>query len=163
MSLRSVSLSVRRVASRSTHGPLLFGFLIIVLAGWPSSPLQAENGRDFSAMYDFRDVVPVDAQHVSVRLALQIQNHSGADVYAARLTLRDGLLEFKTLGEFEPLTLAYHQVQRLSQVFTVSPQELQRWQSGQPPRLMVEYQDAVGRRVMRPVELMRDRVVGERP
>jgi len=127
--------------------------LIIALAALPFAALAA-NGRDFSATYDVTHVATVDSQHVSVMLNLRLQNHSGADVTDAEVSLRDDLLEFKSLGVF-PLhvTLANHAVANLSGTFTVPAGYMTHWRSGPGPHVFVRFIDAHGHSISRPVKL----------
>ncbi len=132
--------------------------LRIILAGIifiAAQPAFAEHGRDFSARYDLKDEAPVGADHVSVTLSLRLQNHSGAAVADAEVSVQDCVPAFKTLGDFPGhLSLANHEVATLSGTFTVPTEYVTRWRTGQKPRIVVRFKSAAGRSIRRPVELL---------
>ena len=130
--------------------------LIIAILGLPSQTARAEGGRDFSAMYEVRDVSTIDATHVFLTLVLRLQNHSGAAVSDAKIVLRDGLPAFKSLGTFvERLTAADKAVVKFSGTFTVPAREFHAWVHGEGPRLEVQLVDSQGRTLRQPIEVVR--------
>lgn len=155
---------VRAILSRSRLRIILAGIIFIAA----QHPAVAEHGRDFSARYDLKDEAPVGADRVSITLSLRLQNHSGADVADAEVSLQDsvpalktlGVLQdsapaFKTLGVFPGhLSLANHEVTTLSGEFTVPTEYITQWRTGQKPRIVVRFKSAEGRSVHRPVELL---------
>jgi hypothetical protein len=129
--------------------------LMVAVLG-PSQTARAEGGRDFSAMYDVRDVSTIDPTHVFLTLVLRLQNHSGASVSDAKIVLRDGLPRSKSLGSFvQRLTAANKAVLKISGTFTVPTREFHTWARGQGPRLEVELVDSNGRTLRRAVEATR--------
>jgi hypothetical protein len=134
----------------SAAGVLVSGLLVFT-----SNPVAfAEDGRDFSAFYDVRDIVPIDSEHVSITLVLQLQNHSGADVDAAELSLRDSLQPLDRFGSFPDLVrAANHEVIRLSAMFVITTRESDAWSRGARPQLLIEYRDTNGEPQSRYVEL----------
>jgi len=133
---------------------IILAVLIVALAALPSA--FAENGRDFSASYDLRDVSPSGADHVRVTLSLRLQNHSGADVADAEVSLQDSVRAFKTLGVFaEHVSLANHEVAKLSGTFIVPTQYVAQWRTGRRPQVVVRLMSANGHSMHpRPVELL---------
>jgi hypothetical protein len=115
----------------------------------------AENGRDFSASYDLKDVSPVAANQVSVTLSLRLQNHSGADVADAEVSLQDIVQESSALGVFPMhLSLMNHAVAKLSGAFIVPTRYVTQWRTGQGPRIVVRVVSDTGHAIRRPVELL---------
>ena len=133
----------------------MLAVVIITIAGTPAA--YAENGRDFSARYDITNVSPVGANQVSVTLSLRLQNHSGADIADAEVSLQDqdSALEFKSLGVFPThVTLANHSVANVSGTFLVPAPYVTQWRTGARPRVIVRFMSAQGRWSRRPVELL---------
>ena len=127
-------------------------------------PAFAEDGRDFSAIYDFKNVEVVDPTHVSVTLVLRLQNHSGADVAAGQVSLRRGMNPSQSYGAFSTsVTVANRAVTKLTGTFVVDAEEYQLWQSGPSPMLRIDYGDGEGRPMLRPVEVVRRRGMGDVP
>jgi hypothetical protein len=116
----------------------------------------AENGRDFSAMYDFFEVTAVDTAHVSLTLVLQLQNHSGGYVANGTLALVDRLRPDRKPSTFaDTVTVADRRGVKVSGTLTIDTREYQDWQRGVPPALVIDFIDARGRKVERVVELAR--------
>jgi len=131
----------------------MLAVVVITIVGAPAA--YAENGRDFSARYDITNVSPVGANQVSVTLSLRLQNHSGADIADAEVSLQDSVLAFKTLGVFPThVSLANHSVANVSGTFLVPAPYVTQWRTGARPRVIVRFMSAQGRWSRRPVELL---------
>jgi hypothetical protein len=115
----------------------------------------AEHGRDFSASFDLKDVTPVGANRVSVTLNLRLQNHSGADIADAEVSLQDRMPALKSLGVF-PMhpSLANHGVATLTGTFMVPSRFVTQWRSGNKPGVVVRFRSAQGHLIHRPVEML---------
>jgi hypothetical protein len=129
--------------------------LLVVLSAWMPDAL-AENGRDFSAMFDIGPPTALDATHVSVRVFLRLQNHSGAYLTNATISLAERLVPGK---EGTPLvtgvTAAYRGIVKVSGTVAVGTEEYRRWQRGGQPSLVIRVPDRNGRQLDRPIELVR--------
>jgi hypothetical protein len=127
--------------------------------------VHADNGRDFSALYNFGSAQSADSTHVSVQLYLSLQNHSGAAVRnTAILLVQPGLLETDATEVASSVTVANRAVALVSGTLTIDSQEYQRWQRGQwTPLLYLRVTDAQGHQVDRRIELARRPGLGARP
>jgi hypothetical protein len=115
---------------------------------------SAKNGRDFGGMYSIVNTVNQGGDQVLVTLRVQLFNHSDADVSQAVVTLREN--GGGPLGTFQPVKLWRNHAQvRLTQQFVVPKHELQNWQKGAQPTLMVVTRDANGQRYDRFVQMSR--------
>ena len=118
---------------------------------------SAKNGRDFSGFYTISNVVDQGNQAL-ITLHVELFNHSDADVQQATVALREG--GGGQLGTFHVLkTWRNHGEVRLSQQFVVPKRELQNWQRGGQPALMVVTHDANGQRYDRFVQMSRRAVL----
>jgi hypothetical protein len=145
---------LKRLASRRLQG-LWVSCLIVVLSAWIANA-WGENGRDFSAMYDLGPATAVDPTHVSVKLSLRLQNHSGADLTNATIFLADRLRPGKIGMPLKTgVTAAYRGVAKVSGTVTVTTEEYGRWQRGGHPSLVIRVWARNGRQVDRPIELIR--------
>lgn len=114
---------------------------------------SAKNGRDFSGFYTVSNVADQGNQAL-VTLNVQLFNHSDADVQQAVVTLREN--GGGELGTFHALkTWRNRSEVRLTQQFVVPKRELQSWQRGAQPALMVVTHDANGQRYDRFVQMSR--------
>jgi hypothetical protein len=156
-SVQPHSLRLRQTVQKTLLGAWLAVVLIV--------PANADSGRDFSALYDFGSVHPVDSTHVSVQLYLARQNHGATGVSNTTIFLgQPGLLETDSTQVAGGVAVAYRTVARVSGTLTIDTQDYQRWQRGQwTPFLFVRVTDAQGRRIDRPVELVRRPGLGARP
>ena len=141
-----------RILSAQGLRIVLVGLTVTIMA-LPSA--FAEHGRDFSGSYDFKDVSPVGANEVSVTLNLRLQNHSGAEVADAEVSLQDSVPASKALGVFPMhLSLVNHAVAKLSGAFIVPTRYVMQWRTGQGPRVVVRFVSDTGHAIRRPVELL---------
>lgn len=126
---------------------------------------QADNGRNFSALYDFGSGHQVDSAHVSVPLYLSLQNHGAAGVTNTALVLsQPGLLETKSTQVAANVTVAHRAVASISGTMTIRAQDYQRWQRGQwTPLLYIRITDAQGHQSYQQVELARRPGLGAHP
>jgi len=132
---------------------VLSAVLIVTIMAQPAT--FAEHGRDFSASYDIKDVSLVGANEVSVTLNLRLQNHSGAEVADAEVSLQDSVPASKALGVFPMhLSLVNHAVANLSGTFIVPTRYVAQWRTGQRPRIVVRFMSDTGHAIRRPVELL---------
>jgi hypothetical protein len=139
------------------------GCLFVVLAAW-TPDARAEHDRDFSAMYDIGPATPVDATHVSVKLFLRLQNHSGASLTNATIALANRLMPGKAGTPLAGgVTAAYRGIVKVSGTVTVGTAEYRRWQHGGQPSLVIRVPNRNGRQVERPIELIRRPGVGAMP
>jgi hypothetical protein len=157
----------RHIEWRQAAGRGLLSFslscLLALLSVWNSNA-RAENGRDYSAMYDIGPATALDPTHVSVKLFLRLQNHSGTDLTNATITLADRLMPGKAGMLLKSgVTVAYRSIAKVSGTVTVGSEEYARWQRGGQPSLVIRVPDRNGRQVDRPIELVRMPGVGAMP
>ena len=125
--------------------------LCLILLG--ASLLPAEDGRDFAGFYMLGEITDLGDQ-VRVPLTVRVTNYSGVDVVAATITLEDSLLLGQSYGTFlPPVDIRYRESARVSGFFVIPRREYERWQTGPTPQLRIEFKDATGQTVQRPVEL----------
>ena len=110
------------------------------------------NGRDFSAFYRVSDV-SLSGETASLTLTLRLFNHTTADVSNATVVLRDMLIPTRNFGTFPNVNVPAGQTVHLTGTFQVPQREYQGWQQGRRPFLMIEYADATGNNVRRPIEI----------
>ena len=129
-----------------------FGILacLILLA---LSTASAKDGRDFAGFYEVSEVVEF-VEEFQVTLTVRVFNYSGAEVNNATVMLGDSFLHGEPYGSF--ITPGYFQAResvRLSDRFTIPRREYEGWQEGRTPRLTIDYMDANGNTIHRPIEL----------
>jgi hypothetical protein len=110
------------------------------------------NGREFSSSYRVSDV-SVSGDTATLTMTLQLFNHSTADVSNATLVLRDGIIPSRNYGTISNVNVPAGHAVQLSATFQVPQREYQSWQQGRQPFLMIEYADAAGNKVRRPIEI----------
>jgi hypothetical protein len=94
------------------------------------------------------------ADRVSVALSLRLQNHSGADVTDAEVSLEDKVPALRSLGVFPShLSLVNHAVATLTGTFSVPTSYATEWRTGHRPQVVVRYMSAQGHWIRRPVEM----------
>ncbi len=133
--------------SRERFG--ILGCLILLAV----STAAAKDGRDFAGFYEVSDVVEF-VEEFQVTLTVRVFNYSGTDVNDAAITLEDSLLPGQTYGSF--ITRVYildRESVRVSDEFTIPRREYEHWQEGRIPSLIIEYMDANGNTIQRPIEL----------
>lgn len=128
-------------------------------------PANADNGRDFSALYDLGSARSIDSTHVSVQLYLSLQNHGATGVSNTKIFLvQPNLLETDSTLVADGVVVAHQAVARVAGTLTIDAQEYQRWQRGQwAPLLFIRITDAQGHQIDRQVELVRRPGLGARP
>jgi len=136
---------------RCLRTSLVGASLVILLLATVAA--NAKNGRDFAGRYSVNSAVEEGDQMV-VTLRFQLFNHSNVDLKGAVVKLHSvdpspvpaqlskPVKSWKNLGEV-----------RLTQQFTVSKREFERWQHGSQPALFVVYRDAQGQRWERFVQM----------
>jgi hypothetical protein len=159
-----------RYRSVQPHSPRLsHNIQEILLSAWLAvalvAPANADNGRDFSALYDLSSARPVDSTHVSVQLYLSLQNHGAAAVGNTTIFLaQPNLLATDSTLVAAGVTVARRAVARVSGTLTIDAQEYQLWQRGLwAPLLFIRITDAQGRPIDRRIELVRRPGLGARP
>lgn len=129
----------------------------VVLLGLAWVGLAQANGREFSGFYRVSDV-SVSGDTASLTLTLRLFNHSGADVSNAAVVLHDVFIPTRNYGTISNVNVPAEHVVQFSGTFQVPQREYQSWQQGRRPFLMIEYTDAAGNKVRRPIEVAPDRV-----
>ena len=124
----------------------------LVLAGLALAGTAWGNGREFSGFYRVSDV-SVSGDTASLTLTLRLINHSSADVSNATVALRDSIIPSRNFGTFPNVSVPAGQTVQLSGTFQVPQREYESWQQGRRPFLMIEYADATGNKVRRPIEV----------
>ena len=112
----------------------------------------AEDGRDFYAFYDTTDILDLGDQ-VGMTFTLELYNVSRADVANATVTREDPAQPGASFGIFTAVSVAYRDRVRLSSSITVPCSEYDSWQQGTPPSLRIDFSDAGGNIVERPIEV----------
>jgi hypothetical protein len=137
--------------------------ILLLLSIAATHAAHAENGRDFSAMYDLTNIAPVDTAHVSLTLVLRLQNHSGADIADAVVGLSDRLRPGKLSAQVSSgVSIQYGRHVKVSGDITVKRSDYDRWQHGARLPLVIEFRDARGHTTTRPIELVRMPGIGAR-
>jgi hypothetical protein len=145
-------INMIRRSLRALRLKILSAVFIATLTSVPCA--FAEHGRDFSATYDLKDVSPAGADRVSVTLSLRLQNHSGADLADAEVSLEDKVPALRSLGVFPShLSLVNHAVATLTGTFSVPTSYAAEWRTGHRPQVVVRYMSAQGHWIRRPVEM----------
>jgi len=124
----------------------------LVLAGLAWTGLARADGRNFSGFYQVSDV-SVSGETASLTLTLRLFNHGTADVSNATVVLRDWIIPSRNFGTFPNVNVPAGQTVQLSGTFQVPQREYQSWQQGRRPFLIMEYADATGNKVRRPIEV----------
>ena len=117
------------------------------------SMVAAKDGRDFAGFYEVSEVVEF-FEEFQVTLTVRVFNYSDADVNDTAITLEDSLLPGQTYGSF--ITRVYildRESARVSDQFTIPRREYEDWQEGGTPLLIIDYMDANGNTIHRPIEL----------
>jgi hypothetical protein len=117
-----------------------------------ASVTVGEDGRDFAGIYDVRDVIDLGAQ-VGLTMTLEVVNYSGADVTDAIIALEDPGDPNTPYGFFPAVSILYRDHVRVSGSFTVPSSEYDSWQESGLPSLSIEFYDADGNAVERPIEI----------
>jgi hypothetical protein len=129
--------------------------LVVIAAVWHANA-DAENTRDFSAMFDMGPAQTVDLTHVSVKLFLRVRNNSVTDLSNATISLSDPLLPGKVSTPLATgISVPHRGSVKISGSVTVEVQEYRHWQRGEQPSLVIRVPGADGRNIDRPIELMR--------
>jgi len=125
----------------------------LVFAGLALAGTAWGNGRDFSGSYQVSGVT-VSGDTASLTLTLRLFNHSTADISNATVVLRDMIIPSRNHGRISNVSVPAGQAVQLSGTFQVPQREYQSWQRGKQPFLMIEYVDAAGNKVRRPIEIV---------
>jgi hypothetical protein len=128
---------------------LWLGVAFLVL---PTSGV-AKDGHDFSGIYSVSQVNEQQDGMV-VSLSLQLFNHSDSDIQKAVVVLRPTVPSPNVIGNFRTVKLWRNGGEvRLTQEFTISRLEYDRWQQNGQPQLFVSYRDASGQQWERFVQV----------
>ena len=134
--------------SRERFG--ILGCLILLAV----STAAAKDGRDFAGFYEVSDVVEF-VEEFQVTLTVRVFNYSGTEVNDATIMLEDSFLPGEPYGSFiTPVYFQDRESVRLSDRFTIPRREYEGWQKGRTPSLTIDYMDADGNTVRRPIELV---------
>jgi len=116
---------------------------------------SSKNGRDFMAYYRIHEVSQ-SGNAVLVNIQLKLFNYSGRDVTQGTVAVYDTQPMRTALGGFKPVKLIRTRGEaNLSQEFSVSRTEYERWQQGANPVLLLLFKDSSGHALQRPIELIR--------
>jgi hypothetical protein len=111
----------------------------------------AKDGRDFAGFYNVSHA-NIQGEQVHLTLNLRVQNNGDADVSHAVITLRQNT-GFDVVGSSKPIALLrVHDVVNISQQFTVSRREYEKWDKGSQPGLSIIYR-ANGKTWERPIQV----------
>ena len=130
-----------------------FGMLacLILLA---LSTAAAKDGRDFAGFYQVSEVVEF-VEEFQVTLTVRVFNYSGTEVNDATIMLEDSFLPGEPYGSFiTPVYFQDRESVRLSDRFTIPRREYEDWLEGGTPSLIIDYMDANGNTIHRPIELV---------
>jgi predicted RecA/RadA family phage recombinase len=135
----------------------------LALAGLAWAGLAwAQNGAGFSGFYHYSDV-SVSGDTASPTLTLRLVNHSGIRVSNATVLVRDPVIRGLNYGSFANVNIPAGQTVLLSGIFQIPQREYQNWRLGRTPSLIIDYTDAAGNHVRRPIEIARDPVRQKAP
>jgi len=141
----------------SSRGHSLWSLLLFTCLCAPlGATSSADDGRNFAGVYDVQDLVE-NGDRCTFTFVLLLQNVSGQDQSGVQLRLGDRLDLAATYAKFDPVDLADRAQVRLSKTTESPCMELQRWNSGWGPFLIVEGP------TLQSVELMRGPVPEQRP
>ena len=143
--------TVQRVTSLF-RGRIAVFFVTLLMA---LGTAGARDGRDFAGFYS---VNPLGEQGTEVRvtLSLHMYNYSGADVTQAVIMLHESGPGLVVYGGFSAIKLMRdRQDVKVRQQFTIPKREYQLWQGGINPNLFITYQDSLGNKWERTIELSR--------
>ena len=130
----------------------------LALAGLAWAGLaSAQNGAGFSGFLRYSDV-GVSGDTASPTLRLRLVNHSGMHVSNATVLVRDPVIRGLNYGSFPNVNIPAGQTVLLSGIFQIPRREYQNWRLGRTPSLTIEYTDAAGNPVRRPIDTARDPV-----
>lgn len=132
-----------------------------LLALVATTPALAANGRDFAGLYHYDKTADLENQK-QVNLSLRLFNYSGSFVGSAVLILEDELSIGQPYGSIAGISLDDGASVPITGSFAIPDAEYQRWQAGALPHLWIDYIDANGSRVRRPIELV-PALMGEQP
>jgi hypothetical protein len=124
----------------------LSGAVLVILLAAASIQSHAKDGRDFAGSYRITHATQQDDQMI-LTFEAHLQNNSGADLKQAVVTIRPSRPAPAPLAQFQPVkSWRNHADVTLTQHFTVSRVEYERWLKGSQPALFVIYHDASGQR-----------------
>jgi hypothetical protein len=138
-------------SGRAFSAALLLGGLAWAGLAW------AENGAGFSGFYHF-SAVSESGDTASPTLTLRLVNHSGMDVSNATVQVRDPVIRGLNYGSFPNVDIPAGQKLSLSGIVRIPQREYQNWRMGRTPNLTIEYTDAAGNHVRRPIQIAPDPV-----
>jgi hypothetical protein len=114
---------------------------------------SAATADQFSALFDVKDVTPIDRGHVSLTLTLRLTNQSGENIVNGQVALLDQRPP-RQIGTFPvAISLPNLAVTKLSGTFVVPTAYVKMWRSAPSPRVIVTYLNAHGAMSESPVRL----------
>ena len=135
--------------------------LILVGLAW-TGLAWAENAAGFSGFYHF-SAVSESGDTASPTLRLRLVNHSGMDVSNATVQVRDPVIRGLNYGSFPNVNIPAGGTVSLSDIVEIPQREYQNWRLGRTPALTIEYTDAAGKQVRRPIQIAPDPVRRKAP
>ena len=131
--------------SRACIAALFATFLLTTVSA------MAKDGRDFAGFYKVSNP-KIQGDKGQLTLNLQVHNNGDTDVSHAIITLRQNTgLDF--VGATRPLALLrVHDHVNLSQQFTLSRREYEKWRNGSEPGLSIIYRSN-GKTWERPIQM----------
>ena len=130
----------------------------LVLGGsaWAGLAL-AENGVGISGFYHYSDV-SISGDTASPTLTIRLVNHGGMHVSNATILVRDPVIRGLNYGSFPNVNIPAGKTVSISGIFQIPQHEYESWRRGRTPSLTIEYTDASGKHMRRPVVIARDPV-----
>lgn len=120
----------------------------------PALTSLAEDGRDFAAMYEVSNA-NVGTDTVALTLTMRLYNYSRVDVTSGTVVLEDPSQSNGSFGSITGISVRYREDVRLRADFVISRAEYDAWQQGSQPTLHIEFTDADGNSITRPIEMAR--------
>lgn len=136
--------------------------MLALFALFATTPALAGNGRDFAGFYHYEKTADI-GNNKQITLSLRLFNHSGASVAGAVVMLEGQLPLGETYGSIAGVYVNDGASVPVTGSFAIPDADYQRWQAGALPHLRIEYFNANGNRVRRPIELVPALLTGEQP
>ncbi len=141
-------------AFRRQQHSLMRIILPALCALWVATPASAANGRDFNALYRFQKAgESPGGDRERVTLGLRLFNHSENAVIRGTVVVEGTPGQINSFGSIAGVSVDEGSSVTVSGAVVIPEAEYQRWLTGNGPHLRIEYTDAAGRQVRRPIEL----------
>ena len=129
---------------------VVVAFMAVLALAWPA---QSQNRPNLVGFYEVKEATDLGPE-VSVSLLVRLVHASDPDLAQAEFSLRDPLRR-TSYGSFAILPARSPRWVELRGEFTVPRREIERWQVGARPYVVVEFPGPGGSRVLQPVRLLR--------